>query len=379
MFSSSNRSQNWSVTVLGRHPRILQRLLLCDGDSASFDPAEFSQPGKTQTTPSSQSEFGGFEWKTAAPRLILSHSNRTVQYMASLKKKEWAADMALGYFNVPLSQRIVCTFRFFLAQPWRLADREVFFSTSGSPKAALTRALPCAPGFGFLRVLGSHESISISIYLVLTCEAAEIQDMVNNFVETWQTGRLADNHANCNRQRGPCDVQLCALRSFSPCARPLHGTVGFLKFSNCFASRGKKRHEIFPFLWILVGHIIHRLYMPSLLFFVWSEKLLQSAEDVLKCLCLKTAWRTGPTSCGKLPCSSWGQADVQSEWELLYAVVGYGRVSGKKGHLIWVNYEMSARSCTFEFLFQAYVWWQNRSQALCMHCVAFRFKLIAKW
>ena len=113
MFSSSNRSQNWSVTVLGRDPRILQRLLLCDGDSASFDPAEFSQPGKTQTTPSSQSEFVGFEWKTASPRLILSYSNCTVQYMASLKKKEWTADMALGYFNVPLRQRIVCMFRFF--------------------------------------------------------------------------------------------------------------------------------------------------------------------------------------------------------------------------------------------------------------------------
>ena len=122
----------------------------------------------------------------------------------------------------------------FLAQPWRLADREVFFSTSGSPKAALTRALPCAPGFGFLRVLGSHESISI--YLMLNSEAAEIQDIVNNFVENWQTGRQS---CKLQSSKGPCDVQLCALRSFSPCARPLHGTVGFLKFSNCLTSRGK--------------------------------------------------------------------------------------------------------------------------------------------
>ena len=126
----------------------------------------------------------------------------------------------------------------------------MFFSTSGSPKAALTRALPCAPGFGFLRILGSHESISI--YLLLTYAAAEIQDIVNNFVENWQTGRLADNHANCKRQRGPCDVQLCALRSFSPCARPLHGTVGFLKFSNCFAIRGKTARNPFPFRWVIV-------------------------------------------------------------------------------------------------------------------------------
>ena len=115
------------------------------------------------------------------------------------------------------------------------------FSTSGSPKAALTKASPCAPGFGFLRVLGSHEPISI--YLMLTSEAAEIQDIVNNFVENWQTGRQS-----CKLQsQGPCDVQLCALRSFSPCARPLHGTVGFLKFSNCFASRGKSSEKSFSF------------------------------------------------------------------------------------------------------------------------------------
>ena len=150
-----------------------------------------------------------------------------------------------------ISDRSMCEFfesthrvhvSLFLAQPWRLADREVFFSTSGSPKAALTRASPCAPGFGFLRALGSHESISI--YLMLNSEAAEIQDIVNNFVENWQTGRQS---CKLQSSKGPCDVQLCALRSFSPCARPLHGTVGFLKFSNCLTSRGKTARNPFPF------------------------------------------------------------------------------------------------------------------------------------
>lgn len=100
----------------------------------------------------------------------------------------------------------------------------MFFSTSGSPKAALTRASPCAPGFGFLRALGSHESISI--YLMLNSEAAEIQDMVNNFVENWQTGRLADNHANCNRQKVPATCSCAHFGAFLPAQDLCTGPLG---------------------------------------------------------------------------------------------------------------------------------------------------------
>ena len=67
---------------------------------------------------------------------------------------------------------------------------------------------------------------------------------MNNIQEDWQTGRQS---CKLQSQKGPCDVQLCALRSFSPCARPLHGTVGFLKFSNCLTSRGKTARNPFPF------------------------------------------------------------------------------------------------------------------------------------
>ena len=50
--------------------------------------------------------------------------------------------------------------------------------------------------------------------------------MVNNFVENWQTGRLADNHANCNRQKVPATCSCAHFGAFLPAQDLCTGPLG---------------------------------------------------------------------------------------------------------------------------------------------------------